>query len=52
MTNFLFDIQTNNKIHNVTNQNRVKKTFINNNTFSGCLHFMGMVQHFHFRSSR
>ena len=35
-------------MHNVINQNMAEKTFINNNnTFSGCLHSMGVVQHFH-----
>ena len=33
--------------HNVINENMVEKTFINNNTFLGCLHSRGVVQHFH-----
>ena len=47
MTNVLFDIQINSRMHNVMNQNMAEKTFINNNTFSGCLHSRGVVQHFH-----
>ena len=34
-------------MHNVINKNMVEKTFINNNTFVGCLHSKGVVQHFH-----
>ena len=34
-------------MHNVINENMVEKTFINNNTFLGSLHFRGVVQHFH-----
>ena len=33
--------------YNVINENMTRKTFINNNTFSGCLHSRGVVQHFH-----
>ena len=49
MTKVLFDIQTNSRrhVHNIINPNMVKKAFINNNTFSGCLHSRGMVQPFH-----
>ena len=32
--------------YNVINQNMVKNSFINNNTFSGCLHSKGVVQRF------
>jgi len=34
-------------MHNVINQNMVKKSFFNNNTFLGCLYSRGVVQHFH-----
>ena len=33
--------------HNVINKKMTRKTFINNNTFSGCLHSRGVLQHFH-----
>ena len=36
-----------NMTHNIMNKSMVKKVFINNNTFSGCLHFKGGVQLFH-----
>jgi len=32
--------------HNITNPNRVKETFINNNTFLGYLHSKGVAQLF------
>ena len=32
--------------HTVMNQNMVKKAFINNNIFSGCLNSRGVVQPF------
>ena len=49
MTKILFDIKqiVGHMTHNVINQSIVKKDFINNNTFLGCLHSKGMVQHFH-----
>jgi len=50
MTEVLFDIQTNSvesMAHNIINPNMVKKAFINNNIFSGCLHSRGVVQRFH-----
>ena len=34
-------------MHNVINQNMVKKVFINNNTFLGCLHSRDVIQRFH-----
>ena len=33
--------------HNVINQNMVKTTFINNNTFSSCLHSRDVILCFH-----
>ena len=46
MTKVLFDIQINNKKYNVINENMAEKTFINNNTFLGYLHFRGVIQYF------
>ena len=33
--------------HKVIDECMIKKTFINNNIFSGCLHSRGVVLHFH-----
>ena len=48
MSKVLFDIQTNSKTHDTqyNNPKCVKKAFINNNTFSGCLHSRGVVKPF------
>ena len=51
MTKVLFNTQKNvivgSTMYYIINENMTKTIFINNNTFSGCLHSRGVVLHFY-----